>query len=298
MNGKAGRQAQGRRRKCIHEGGQLEKGHAHAQPMCPDRKHKEPQVVPEVVAVGQRLKVLNLGSGTKVSVHPDVTNVDWSMYMRLQRNPVVRRIAPLVLSEQRRRRLRSVPPNVLFHDLRRGIPFPDCSVDVVYHSHMFEHLDRSIAPSFQREILRVLKPGGIQRVVVPDLEQVSREYLAHLSICEDDRSEIPRHDAYVGAIIEQVVRQEPFALRGRWGLARALERFLMGDARRRGETHQWMYDWANLTAILVDAGFEDPSRVEFNVSAVEGWSRYGLDSDEEGNEYRPGSLYIEAARGS
>ncbi len=249
----------------------------------------------EVTAV-RRPRVLNLGSGIKASAHPDVTNIDWSMYMRLQSNPVLRRIAPLVLSEERRRRFRSLPPNVLVHDLRRGIPFPDRSVDVVYHSHMFEHFDRSVAPIFQREVLRVLKPGGIQRIVVPDLEQVSRDYLDHLALCEDDRSHLPQHDGYVAAMIEQAVRREPFALRGRRGLARSLERLLVGDARRRGETHQWMYDWANLTAMLTDAGFHDPARVGFAVSAVEGWSRYGLDTDEEGNEYKPGSLYVEAAK--
>jgi hypothetical protein len=59
-----------------------------------------------------------------------------------------------------------------------------------------------------------------------------------------------------------------------------------------------MYDWANLTAMLIDAGFTDPTRVGFAVSAVKGWSRYGLDSDGEGNEYKPGSLYVEAVRGA
>lgn len=252
-------------------------------------------MAPEVAGVPQ-LRVLNLGSGSKASAHPDVTNIDWSMYARLQSNRVLRRIAPLALSEERRRRFRALPPNVLVHDLRRGIPFPDRSVDVVYHCHMFEHLDRSVAPIFQREVLRVLKPGGIQRIVVPDLERVSRDYLAHLELCEDDRSRLPHHDEYVGAILEQAVRKEPFALRSRRGLARGFERILLGDARKRGETHQWMYDWANLTALLVDAGFHDVTRVGYDVSAVEDWSRYGLDLDGEGNEYKPGSLYVEALR--
>lgn len=252
---------------------------------------------PEVTGV-RRLRVLNLGSGAKASAHPDVTNIDWTMYFRLRSNPLLRRIAPLALSKERRQRFRSLPPKVMAHDLRRGIPFPDRSVDVVYHSHLFEHLDRSVAPAFQREVLRVLKPGGIQRIVVPDLEQLSREYLAHLELCEGDRSHLAHHDRYIGSIFEQAVRREPFALRGRKGLARDFEQLVVGDARRRGETHQWMYDWANLTAILIDAGFDNPTRVGFAVSAVKGWSEYGLDLDGEGNEYKPGSLYVEAVKGN
>ena len=31
---------------------------------------------------------------------------------------------------------------VIAHDLRRGIPFADESFDVVYHSHVLEHLSR------------------------------------------------------------------------------------------------------------------------------------------------------------
>ncbi|MEA5470291.1 hypothetical protein VB714_15545, partial [Spirulina sp. 06S082] len=154
----------------------------------------------------------------------------------------------------------------------------------------------SIAPKFQREVLRVLKPGGIQRIVVPDLEQVCRKYLAHLTLCEEDSSHLPHHDEYVGAMIEQAVRREPFALQGRRGLIQAIERVLVGDARRRGETHQWMYDWANLAALLLDSGFRNPTRVGFGESGIEGWSRYGLDLDELGKEYRPGSLYVEAFR--
>jgi SAM-dependent methyltransferase len=117
------------------------------------------------------MNVLNLGCGTKVSSHPNVTNIDWSIYLRLRKNPVLRRITPLIVSGERRRRFLSLPDNILVHDLARGIPFPDQSIDAVYHSHTLEHLDRATAKRFLSEVLRVLKPGGIHRIVVPDLER-------------------------------------------------------------------------------------------------------------------------------
>jgi predicted SAM-dependent methyltransferase len=71
-------------------------------------------------------------------------------------------------------------PSVVAHDLSTGIPLPNASCEVVYHSHVLEHLKRPDAQFFMRECFRVLKPGGIIRVAVPDLEQVCRQYLLTL----------------------------------------------------------------------------------------------------------------------
>jgi SAM-dependent methyltransferase len=66
------------------------------------------------------------------------------------------------------------------HDLRKGIPYPHAAFDVVYHSHLLEHFSKESAPVFLRECHRVLKPGGVIRVVVPDLEVIVRLYLEAL----------------------------------------------------------------------------------------------------------------------
>src|SRR5713101_3179889 len=52
-------------------------------------------------------------------------------------------------------------PGVMRCDLRDGIPFPDRSFSIVYHSHLLEHLPREHAPAFLLECNRVLQPGGI-----------------------------------------------------------------------------------------------------------------------------------------
>ena len=39
-------------------------------------------------------------------------------------------------------------PDIQFHDLREGIPFTDNSFEVVYHSHVLEHLRKTQAPFF------------------------------------------------------------------------------------------------------------------------------------------------------
>jgi predicted SAM-dependent methyltransferase len=71
----------------------------------------------------------------------------------------------------------STGKDVIAHDLKQGIPFADNSFDVVYHSHVLEHFPKLDAVTFIRECYRVLRPQGILRVVVPDLEQIARMYL-------------------------------------------------------------------------------------------------------------------------
>jgi SAM-dependent methyltransferase len=66
---------------------------------------------------------------------------------------------------------------VLPCDLRRGLSFPDSYFDVVYHSHVLEHLSQTEAKHLINECQRVLKPNGILRVVVPDLEGIVRNYI-------------------------------------------------------------------------------------------------------------------------
>jgi predicted SAM-dependent methyltransferase len=69
---------------------------------------------------------------------------------------------------------------VLAADLLHGIGFPDSSFDLVYHSHVLEHFPRDHGQVFLGECFRVLKPGGVLRVVVPDLECLARDYLEAL----------------------------------------------------------------------------------------------------------------------
>ncbi|GHU06730.1 hypothetical protein FACS1894158_14070 [Betaproteobacteria bacterium] len=50
----------------------------------------------------------------------------------------------------------------------RGLPFSDRSYGLVYCEHFIEHLDRREGMRLLREIRRVLKPGGILRLAMPD----------------------------------------------------------------------------------------------------------------------------------
>lgn len=97
-----------------------------------------------------KLNYVNIGCGSKF--HRDWTNIDMA----------------------------SNSPHVKACNLLKGIPFPSNQFDVVYHSQVLEHFEKDKAPEFMQECFRVLKPGGIIRVVVPDLENIAKEYLKKL----------------------------------------------------------------------------------------------------------------------
>ncbi|MDE0863627.1 MAG: methyltransferase domain-containing protein [Rubripirellula sp.] len=127
------------------------------------------------------MKLLNVGCGRRF--HPDWTNID------------------LVASS----------PEVREYDLRKGLPFPDGSFDAVYHSHVLEHLDPTSAEEMLRECVRVLKPEGVLRIVVPDLEGIAREYLRTLESAASDRDNpaaVFSHQWMTRELLDQMCRQK------------------------------------------------------------------------------------------
>lgn len=66
-------------------------------------------------------------------------------------------------------------------DITKHLSFADESVDVIYTEHVIEHVSFLDGISFMRESRRILKRGGVFRVVTPTLEKI-----LSLSL-EDDR---------------------------------------------------------------------------------------------------------------
>lgn len=52
------------------------------------------------------------------------------------------------------------------------LPYPDASVDFILIEHCVEHIDYYAALRFFEDCRRILKPGGVFRVIVPSLEQI------------------------------------------------------------------------------------------------------------------------------
>jgi SAM-dependent methyltransferase len=225
-----------------------------------------------------------------------VINVDWSMYLRIKSHSLLFRVSRLFLDSDRFQALTALPDNIVVHDLRRGLPFDDGTADAVYHSHFLHALDRHVIPGFMRETRRVLKPGGVHRIVVMNLETLCAAYLANLRSSETESAARTAHDGYVAQLIELMVRKEASGTSQQKPVRRFVENLVLGDARRRGESFQWMYDRVNLSCLLEEAGYKTASVQRFDVSQIPGWNDYGLDRNDAGEEYKPDSLYIEAVK--
>jgi ubiquinone/menaquinone biosynthesis C-methylase UbiE len=218
------------------------------------------------------------------------------MYLSIKKNWLFKVCTPLFLNEERRKKLRKLDDTILVHDIRKGLPFDQDSVDVVYHSHIIEHIDRDLVEAFLKEIHRVLVPGGIHRIAVPDMEYLCRVYLEHVALAEQDSSLMLVHDERISAIIEQMVRKKAYGTSQQPLIIRWLENAILGDARNRGETHQWMYDRFNLTHLLAQNGFKNIEVLSFNKSSIPNWESFGLETKEDGSEYKAHSLYLEAVK--
>ncbi len=126
------------------------------------------------------MRLLNLGCGRRY--HPAWINVDFH----------------------------SMGPGVISHNLYSPLPFADNIFDVVYHSHLLEHFPYRFAPIFIRECARVLKSGGVTRVVVPDFEQLARLYLDLLERARKEDGEAKKRYAWtLIEMFDQMVRDEP-----------------------------------------------------------------------------------------
>lgn len=243
--------------------------------------------------------MVNLGCGTVT--HNDFNNIDFSPYARLVHYPLLVKLLAKthVLSQHRVERIRNIDSDILAWDLRKGIPFPDDTFDMVYSSHVLEHIDRIHAVDFLSECFRVTKQGGTIRIVVPDLQMIIKEYSKALNrIGKGDDDAIEQYDRALYELFDQMVRTEPTGTSNQKPLVRTIERLFRKDARQTGEAHRWMYDEYSLGKLLKEVGFSKITRRKETTSQITDWKRFRLDSDENGSPLKPFSLYLEGTRPS
>lgn len=103
------------------------------------------------------------------------------------------------------------PPNpaVQRWEARRGLLFTDSTVDACYASHVLEHLEPEEGAQLLADCYRVLKPSGIVRIVVPDLEVIAQLYLETLALAAaGSREGELRYDWMMAELLDQVTRTE------------------------------------------------------------------------------------------
>ncbi len=69
------------------------------------------------------------------------------------------------------------PPGVTFMDATKPLPFDDAAFDAVLCEHMVEHIPKAAGIALIGEFRRILQPGGIARLVTPDLNWFARRII-------------------------------------------------------------------------------------------------------------------------
>lgn len=144
-------------------------------------------------------------------------------------------------------------PADLTTNIARGLPLPDGCVRLIYAAHVLEHLYYPEETArFLGDCRRVLAPGGWLRIVVPDIEQYLRAYVAG--------------DAAFFTARRATWQRLP---QGRTLLEEFLHYAGAGpDPASFSESHKFGFDAATLEKALAAAGFVEIARNAYMQSAV------------------------------
>jgi predicted SAM-dependent methyltransferase len=106
-----------------------------------------------------------------------------------------------------------VAPDTRFvpYDLSSGrLPFDDGSCELIYSSHVLEHLDYQDGLRLMRDYYHLLEPGGVLRAALPDFRRMFRAYLdndyEHLDVNRGTGGldHLPGHVPDTGSIVDHV----------------------------------------------------------------------------------------------
>jgi predicted SAM-dependent methyltransferase len=201
---------------------------------------------------------LNLGCGLRT--HPRWINVDGSWNARLAKHPILRKTLLLLHFMSADKAERPWSRDIFIHDVRKPLPFQDGCADAVYASHVFEHLYREEGQQLVRESFRVLVPGGIIRIVVPDLRDAVREYLGERPFGEHSPAEKALSPA-------DLFNQR---LLMRWpSPSKRFPLYRLYEAWQDFHSHKWMYDEQSLGSLIRSVGFVDVARRNYGESQIQ-----------------------------
>lgn len=161
----------------------------------------------------------------------------------------------------------AAPGVTCVYDCRRRIPLAAECARAIFTEHLMEHLDyEEEAPVFLDDCRRVLEPGGVLRIVVPD----GRRYLL----------------AYAGGGMAALRDFSPLIGEDS-GFRTAME--VVNAHFRQGGQHRFSYDFETLCDLLLRCGFDDVRECAYGESRL---PELAIDEESRASE----SLYVEAVR--
>jgi len=184
----------------------------------------------------QNAKLINYGAGW--SAPNGWLNFDASPTLIFER-------IPLIGSLYTKNKLR-FPANVQYGDIVKGLPLMKNSSDLIYCSHVLEHLSLKDLKVALHNTYEILKPGGIFRCVLPDLKYLAIQYIKS----SDDPNAAANFMIHSGL---GLISRDRGVL--------SIFKTLLGNSN-----HLWMWDYNSLRSELLSVGFNDIRRAYFDDS--------------------------------
>ncbi len=210
---------------------------------------------------------LNVGCGASPIL--GWVNIDNSMSLYFAKRPLITFILRNLglLDAEQIKLVDFFRHNEVKYSKATNLPVIENSVEIIYSSHMLEHLDRQDALVFLQEAHRVLVVGGLIRLCLPDINKLCKSYLEH-------------GDADI--FVEQTLLATP----SQKTTFSKLKFFIIGSRH-----HMWMYDAKSLTRLMLKVGFRDIKILEPGETRI-------LNNGEGVNlfEHDNHSFYIEAVK--
>jgi len=182
-----------------------------------------------------------------------------------------------------------------FNIITDEIPYENNSIDVVYMSHIIEHIPFYCAPNVLIKIHKKLKPGGYLRVVCPDLEQIIEAYI------KKDYLAFPayKHEIFIDpdGLLPPIESASGGSLRNKWGGIHPLNVKLgigglflnqicsqapngtgdldiySGGQKVSSQSHISAYDFEMMHNLLKYVGFSKIDRTE--ITSFDTWNKPG-----------------------
>lgn len=143
-------------------------------------------------------------------------------------------------------------PHVEVRNLAKALPYAEGTVSCIYAGELWEHFEYRDAKRLTEECLRVLAPGGVLRICVPDGPAFWARYL---ELCDEEM-------------------KRPREVRSAERLHQHVDMYFKDILTRRvwlgslGHTHKWQYDEIQLIELLEDCGFTSVERMAFHQSRI------------------------------
>ena len=143
----------------------------------------------------------------------------------------------------------------IYLDGYQRMPFKDKTFNYLYSEHTLEHMKITKVQFFLEECMRVLKPNGIFRITVPDLEIFATKY-------------VERDGEFFKPYLDKF---EPRSRNGKskYWMVRSYGGILNLIGTKYFFHHRWFYDFETLEKCCKEVGFQKIERKSFRESKIE-----------------------------